>query len=127
MLFTLPPYQGGYKVGFIDLETKSSEQGNGVLMRVYYPSTINNNSWFQTSPWLPDSWAYSQGYGNFLKLASWQAALAFPLLAMTRKQCLGGTDLIQPQNEGQSSNQRMPVAIFSHGLGGITLFVLFRN
>ena len=109
----LPHYRGKYTVGFIDVEAESS-QDIGVFMRIFYPTTDDQRKKAYSSSWLPNYWRYSRGYGAFLKLSSFLSAiLVYPVLSLISLPCVEFAPVLK-----EEVPEKLPVAIFSHGLGG---------
>jgi platelet-activating factor acetylhydrolase len=109
---SLPDYEGPFNVGFLDVEASSKKLDHGVLMRIYYPSrdVIHESA---KSNWLPHSWSYSKGYGHFLKYPFAAVALfLYPALSLAKKRALPNLALAE-------TDKPLPLAIFSHGLGGM--------
>ena len=122
----LPKYPGPYQVGTIDIEIPLSESGKfdvtgtfveTVLVRLFYPAeSIGATMKVPTYPsWLPQqSMEYAKGYANFFKLQPiLPASLALNLaLYYTVIPAMENVPPITPPKS------RLPVMIFSHGLGG---------
>lgn len=86
------------------------------LARLYYPSlrVVTDEEWRGRANWIPSP-AYLPGYGYYLKLPSFIGSPISRLIA-------GETSLwaierapIVPVSE----RQRLPLVVFSHGLGGM--------
>ena len=111
----LPHYNGPYTVGFVDIESDSLEdQKYGVFMRIYYPTVEEERKKSFVETWLPNAWRYSHGYGAFLKLPRIASAMLFyPALGRVRMPCIKHAPILN-----MNVPDKLPVAIFSHGLGG---------
>jgi platelet-activating factor acetylhydrolase len=109
----LPHYQGQYRVGYVDIEASGKdEQKHGLLCRIYYPT---NESKSHQQSWLPQPWKYSKGYGDFLKLPRVATAmLLYPSMFNIRLPAIRHAEIL-----AKSQVETFPVAIFSHGLGGM--------
>jgi platelet-activating factor acetylhydrolase len=110
----LPKYPGPYKVGSIDIEIPLSEPRKfdiietnveTILVRLFYPTE---------STWLPQpNMEYAKGYAKFLKQPILPASLLISLAVYyTAIPAIENAPPINPPNS------RIPVMIFSHGLGG---------
>ncbi|RKO91392.1 platelet-activating factor acetylhydrolase, isoform II-domain-containing protein [Blyttiomyces helicus] len=92
---------------------------SGILVRLYYPTQVST----RRASWLPRGPLYSIGYGNFLKLPTIISLLLLhPALAWikTRGQLnasLHPAGATSPP-PAPALPTRLPVIIFSHGLGG---------
>jgi len=121
---SLPKYPGPYQVGSIDVEIplpdskKFDVTGTSVetiLVRLFYPADSTTRLAKATAPsWLPQpSMEYAKGYAAFLKQPIFPASLAISLAVYN-------TTIPATENAAPITppNQRLPVMIFSHGLGG---------
>src|SRR5947207_447863 len=120
----LPKYPGPYQVGSTDVEIPLSESKKfdlietsveTVLVRLFYPADSSAFTKKATPPtWLPQpSMEYAKGYADFLKLPILPAALAISLVVYnTTIPVIENAPPITPPSS------RLPVMIFSHGLGG---------
>jgi len=121
----LPKYPGPFQVGSLDVEIPLSESKKfdvietnveTVLVRFFYPaeSSVNGGKKAAAPSWLPQpSMEYAKGYANFLKQPVLPASLVIAL-AMYNTQ-IPATENATPITPPDS---RIPVMIFSHGLGG---------
>ena len=111
----LPHYLGPYTVGFVDIESESiADQKNGVFMRIYYPTLEDQMAKSFMETWLPNSWRYANGYGGFLGVPRIASALIFyPVLGRVKMPCIQYAPILKV-----GVPEKLPVAIFSHGLGG---------
>lgn len=121
---SLPKYPGPYQVGSIDVEIPISDTRNfevtetsveTVLVRLFYPADSTAGLSKGTAPsWLPQpNMEYAKGYAAFLKQ---------PILPMSLAISLAMYNTIIPATENAPPitphDTRLPVMIFSHGLGG---------
>jgi platelet-activating factor acetylhydrolase len=121
---SLPKYPGPYQVGSIDVEIPLSDfkkfdvtatSVETILVRLFYPADSTAGLAKATAPsWLPQpSMEYARGYAAFLKQPILPASLAISLAVYN-------TTIPATENAAPITppNQRLPVMIFSHGLGG---------
>ncbi|KAL5039432.1 hypothetical protein RTP6_006592 [Batrachochytrium dendrobatidis] len=129
----LPLYNGPFNVGMMDIETKPLAQSDsseikgmpykrGLLVRIYYPTTVTSNS-CKKPHWLPISPLYALGYSSFLNLP-WIIGrmLVSPLTSKVTIPSYWQTPLAHPsdtQTTIPSIPHRLPVVVFSHGLAGM--------
>lgn len=123
---------GRFGVGFLDVEwedpnelivpeTESKILGKDIpciLARIYYPTELPAESVDPKSfgTWLPNS-RYFPGYGYFLRLPTLvSSGIGRLLAANVRIKAREAVPLISIES---SSKEQLPIAIFSHGLGGI--------
>ena len=121
----LPKYPGPYQVGSLDVEIPLSESRKfdlietsveTVLVRLFYPaeSSGKGRKKAPAPSWLPQpSMEYAKGYANFLKQPVFPASLAIALATCNTQ--IPATENARPITPPDS---RLPVMIFSHGLGG---------
>ncbi|KAJ3148367.1 Platelet-activating factor acetylhydrolase [Geranomyces michiganensis] len=123
---TLPSYLGPYPVGVHDIETpaNSATGANGVLVRLYYPTTTADAKKRSHAKWLPKGTFYSLGYGNFSKMpAVVSMSVFYPALAGIKTPGFLNAEL-RPGGENTADRlpplpQKLPTVVFSHGLGGM--------
>jgi len=119
----LPKYSGPYEVGSIDLEVPLEEtkefpvtetKSETILVRLFYPASTDGVR-KSTPTWLPQpTREYAKGYASFLKQPVLPTSLAISLAVYnTTIPASEGAPPAKPQ-----PNARLPVMIFSHGLGG---------
>jgi platelet-activating factor acetylhydrolase len=120
----LPKYPGPYTVGTIELEIPIKQTKNfdligtrveTVLVRFFYPAEISSLGNKATAPtWLPQPSAeYAKGYAIFLKQPVFPASHAIHLAVANKR--ISAIENVPPT---EPSEGRLPVMIFSHGLGG---------
>ena len=120
----LPEYPGPFQVGSIEVEFPLSEPKKfdvidanveTVLVRFFYPADTSRLGQKAISPsWLPQpGLEYAKGYANFLKQPILPASLVISLAVYNTK--IPVAENAPPMNP---ANSRLPVMIFSHGLGG---------
>jgi platelet-activating factor acetylhydrolase len=119
----LPKYPGPFQVGSVEVEVPLSKPRNfdvtetraeTILVRLFYPADTSAVGKKATPSWLPQpGMEYAKGYANFLKQ---------PVLPMSLAIVLAVYNITIPAIENAPpigpSNSRLPVMIFSHGLGG---------
>lgn len=120
---TLPKYPGPFQVGSVEVEVPISKPRNfdttgtkveTILVRLFYPADTSAVSKRAAPSWLPQpGMEYAKGYANFLRQ---------PVLPMSLAIALAVYHITMPVAENAPpigpSNSRLPVMIFSHGLGG---------
>ena len=122
---------GRFGVGFVDVEWEDTDNlvlgddetallGNEipfVLARIYYPTARDDSADENLNgTWLPSS-HYFPGYGYFLRLPSLvSSGIGRLLAANVRIHAKEAAPLISITD---SSKEKLPVVIFSHGLAGI--------
>ena len=121
----LPKYPGPFQVGSLDVELPLSESKKfdiietnveTVLVRFFYPaeSSVNGGKKAAAPSWLPQpSMEYAKGYANFLKQPVLPTSLVIALATYNTQ--IPATENAAPMTPPDS---RLPVMIFSHGLGG---------
>ncbi|KAJ3185526.1 Platelet-activating factor acetylhydrolase [Geranomyces variabilis] len=116
---TLPSYLGPFPVGVYDVETPADPAtgAKGVLVRLYYPTTIKDANTRSHAKWLPNGTFYSRGYGSFSKLpAAVSLGVFYPVLSPIKTPAFLNADL-RPADE--ILPQKLPTVVFAHGLGGM--------
>ncbi|KAJ3044177.1 Platelet-activating factor acetylhydrolase [Rhizophlyctis rosea] len=123
--------RGHYPVGVLDIETPRTANQKGVLFRLYYPTTISAEN-HSHARWLPNASFYSVGYGDFFKIPGWLSlGVFYPLAASTTMPAYSNAPLLPSSSISSHSEDdpatieplpkvpdRLPVIVFSHGLGG---------
>lgn len=127
---SLKALSGRFGVGFVDVEWEDTELlavpetdlkllGHDlpyVLARIYYPTSQTASAPEQCGTWLPSS-HYFPGYGYFMRLPSLvSSGIGRLLAANVRLPAIESAPLLPIRTFEQ---EQFPVALFSHGLGGI--------
>jgi platelet-activating factor acetylhydrolase len=120
----LPKYTGPYQVGSLELEvplegTKewpiTETVSETILVRLFYPTDDDDGVRRSSPTWLPQpSREYARGYADFLKQPVLPTSLAISLAVYH-------TTIPASENAPPlrlDPDARLPVMIFSHGLGG---------
>eukprot|EP00124_Ichthyophonus_hoferi_P003261 Ihof_evm3s274 gene=Ihof_evmTU3s274 len=123
-----PETTGVFRVSVADLEQNGTVP---VLVRLYYPSALKSSpatTTPETIPWLP-SGINAVGYSVFLKVPKFigapiiSAALSRAIMKVSPNHPLVSaedlTTLRQLGNVTVSNTEKLPVMVFSHGLGGM--------
>ncbi|KAJ3006770.1 Platelet-activating factor acetylhydrolase [Thoreauomyces humboldtii] len=135
---SLPDYQGPYPVGVTDIETPADPAtgAKGVLVRLYYPTTLEETRRRSRAKWLPRAKFYAMGYANFSKLPALVGMGVFlPALAGIKTPAFldaalhpaGSSSLATGECDANAKKTgvlpplaaKLPPVIFSHGLGGM--------
>jgi len=116
MLTTLPDSTGPYILGVSDIEV------GPILVRLFYPCRLSpaplshepRPSWLITM-------AYARGYGDFLKVP---AVISIPIFGalfsgLKIPRAIQDAPLAAGPREGETGEARLPLVVFSHGLGGM--------
>ncbi len=126
----LKTLSGRFSVGFVDVEWEDPELlpvpevdvkliGHDlpyILARIYYPTNHTATDPKEYGTWLPSS-HYFPGYGYFMRLPTLvSSGIGRLLAANVRLPAVEAAPLLPIRMLEQ---ERFPVAIFSHGLGGI--------
>ncbi|KAJ3171491.1 Platelet-activating factor acetylhydrolase [Geranomyces variabilis] len=122
---TLPSYLGPFPVGVHDFETPADPTtgAKGVLVRLYYPTTVADAKTRSHAKWLPKGSFYAMGYGSFSKMpVAVSMGVFYPALAHIKTPGFLNAAL-RPAGENSDGvralPEKLPTVVFAHGLGGM--------
>ncbi|XP_026690769.2 platelet-activating factor acetylhydrolase [Ciona intestinalis] len=110
MTRVLPKPSGPYSVGCFDVSTKCGE--DRCLFRLYYPTKTQDATSNENPLWLPCK-EYANGFTSFVNIPSFSWLFGW-FFSSSRIPVSWNGDLQMPK-----SVEKLPVVLFSHGLGGI--------